>query len=749
MVADDIRQQEEQYNMNTIDSNDSLLTIPAVSRKILETRGPIDPGAERLLAAEADYICKRRKAINPDNPGISSEGKPENMVGLALSGGGIRSATFSLGIMQALSHKGLLDKVDYLSTVSGGGYIGSALTWFTSDIPKLANTGGDVKFSTADQSFPFGTDDPAPDSVQTDNSVQQHILRYLRQHGSYLSPGAGISLFSLLGVVFRGMLLNLVVWLPIFAFFFYLVLKIDPTIFEKLRSLGFLIIALLVISVGFYSLSTWLRRIVQKDRLWYDLRRRVEKAAALLIPAAIFLIIIGYLPVVYEIISVKVEEMKGAGVISMITGIGVAINSFLTSASTKKPSQIGIKVPLASALFLYGALLVAYQIAADVYPNYLVLSVVMALVLGFFVNLNYISIHRYYRDRLMETFMPDPDTALENKTTAAVTADSAKMSEFAGKGDEARGPYHIINTNIVLVNSKNPTYSIRGGDNFIISPYYCGSNATGWYPTDEYMGGSMTLATAVAISGAAANPNSGVGGEGITRNKFLSLGMSLLNLKLGYWAANPHEKYHTNIPANHFIPGAYSLGNALGILGFREDRKFVQLSDGGHYENTGVYELIRRRMKLIIVCDGGADPDTSFSDFQITVRRVEDDFGARVKVDDELSPDKVVPITYKESTYPKDRKFATQGYMRGTVTYADGSKGTIIYLKTTLIRDVSFKVKGYAASNADFPDESTADQFFDEVQFEAYRELGYAIASQMHEEQKTVIDEILSEPSRA
>jgi len=255
----------------------------------------------------------------------------------------------------------------------------------------------------------------------------------------------------------------------------------------------------------------------------------------------------------------------------------------------------------------------------------------------------------------------------------------------------------------------------------------------------------MTLATAVSISGAAANPNTGVGGEGLTRNKFLSLVMSLLNLKLGYWAPNPHEKYHTNLPANHFLPGAYSLGNALGILGFREDRKFVQLSDGGHFENTGVYELIRRRMKLIIVCDGGSDPDTSFSDFQTTIRRIEDDFGARLKVDDDMSPDKVVPVVDKKSSYPKDRKFAVQGYMKGTVTYADGTKGTIIYLKTTLIRNVSFKVKGYAASNPDFPDQSTVDQFFDEVQFESYRELGYAIASQMYHEQTTAIEAMLAE----
>ena len=151
-----------------------------------------------------------------------------------------------------------------------------------------------------------------------------------------------------------------------------------------------------------------------------------------------------------------------------------------------------------------------------------------------------------------------------------------------------------------------------------------------------------------------------------------------------------------------------------------------------------VYELVRRRLKLILVCDGGADPEFSFSDFQTTIRRIEDDFGARVKVDDDASPDQVLPTEpTKSPAYPRGAKFAKQGYMSATISYVDGTEGKLIYLKTTLIEDMhkdnelSVKVKGYKAEHDSFPDESTADQFFDEVQFEAYRELGFRIASQM------------------
>lgn len=767
--------------MNVKITSEKPLTIPPVSTDQLwqqTQKGKIDPGAEKLLQAEKAYILKRRSKVRVSGEqNISDDGTPENLVGLALSGGGIRSATFSLGVMQALSRCGAFDKIDYLSTVSGGGYIGSALTWLTSGksrAKRIDDATEEVEFSTSDGEFPFGTDDPAPGSSKFDNINQKHMLKYIRQHGNYLAPGAGISIVSLLGIVLRGTLLNLLVWLPIFAFIFFGALELSkklkdvvPTgegttlntitkavpgyegvvVFDALLLAGLGIIVILCLLVVVYSITTWIRRAksVISEKTWYALRRSGEKTTAFLIPTAIIFLVLGSLSIVYQQLA---DVVNAVGPIAVFTGIGVAIKSFIGSGGGNKAVPVGIMVPLSSALFLYGVMLVSYQIASEIYPSlsypYLLAVALATIALGFLVNLNYISIHRYYRDRLMETFMPDIDSALNNRTKAAVGADSAKLGDFtlgAEADDGPRTPYHIVNTNIILVNSKVPAYRDRGGDNFILSPEYCGSNATGWRATNQFMGGKMTLATSVAISGAAANPNAGVGGAGLTRNKFLSLVMSLLNLKLGYWASNPHRDHHTTLSANHFLPGLYSFGNAMGFLGFREDRNFIQLSDGGHFENTGVYELVRRRVRLIIVCDGSGDPDTSFSDFQTTIRRVEDDFGASIQVDDKLSPNAIVPVEQKDERYPKDRKFANQGFMKGKITYSDGSEGTIIYLKTTLIKGVSFKVKGYAASNPTFPDQSTADQFFDEMQFESYRELGYAIAMQMYNHQCGAEDE--------
>src|SRR6202521_2003162 len=79
-----------------------------------------------VVASEIAAINTRRDTSRPvENPG---PGKMIDVVGLALSGGGIRSSAICLGVLQALNHYDLIKRIDYLSTVSGGGYIGCALT---------------------------------------------------------------------------------------------------------------------------------------------------------------------------------------------------------------------------------------------------------------------------------------------------------------------------------------------------------------------------------------------------------------------------------------------------------------------------------------------------------------------------------------------------------------------------------------------------------------------------------------------
>jgi hypothetical protein len=448
-----------------------------------------------------------------------------------------------------------------------------------------------------------------------------------------------------------------------------------------------------------------------------------------------------------------VRELHGWLLGSSFSLIGLAsgLVAFVRTAQQPKrraEKQAGWAIPnswiasFGAAFLLYGVLLVSYAFGWWAgqgrpilgVPPFAVLAgaFVLAIATGWAVDLNLITIHRFYRDRLMEAFLPDVDQALQNKTAPARQADSAALSSMCDH-DRPVGPYHIINTNLVLTKSNERTYRIRGGDSFILSPLYCGSNATGWQPTKEYMGDELTLPTAMAISGAAANPWTASGGSGVTRNPLVGMLMALMNLRLGFWVRNPNnacrrgwsgvrKSCEKSLRANHFEPG---LKEVIGAS-LKETSAGCLLSDGGHFENLGLYELIRRRLRLIVLCDGTADPDYAFADLQNALARIGADFGARIEFDKETTLQRFMPSI--DAIYPRDVRLSESAYAIAQIIYSDGRTGHLVYLTTALCKGLRLKLLGYKGANRDFPDQSTTDQFFDEEQFEAYRELGYVIA---------------------
>ena len=738
-----------------------------------ERQDQIADVSRQLIDVEQEYIQNWRQKNGRKDKEMT------HLTGLALSGGGIRSASFGLGVLQALAHKDLLKKFDYLSTVSGGGYIGASLTWLLSDQarqtqPADLHNVDDTQpikgssFGLNADNFPYGTDGPDLHEKRQDNEVQQSLLRYLREHGHYLSPGNGLNIFALIGVVLRGSVLNLMFWLSLIISLlmlgFWLPQQIPiiqkiaeaPRIaallaktegglswseafigYEFLLRIVFGILLLSLLGIIAYSIATWAKRssTIHMETLWYAVRRQSEKLSSILIPVTLVISVIGLLPV-------ATSYLIALGPIMMMAGVIMHLHLFLGKLTTDKDKAIPWLAPVASAFFLYGLLSVAFLLAYEFYRldsvAWVAFSVVLlGIITGYFANLNYLSIHRFYRDRLMEAYLPDVDKALCNDFDIATAADTAHLKDFNNK-NQPLSPYHLINANVVLVDSDDSTNKTRGGDNFILSPYLCGSNATGWRQTSDYMQGHMTLATAVAISAAAINPNTSVGGQGVTRNRLLSIVMSILNLRLGYWAFNPMKTPKFSKVANHIIPSlVYIVKSVVNGKGFTENEAFIELSDGGHFENLALYELIRRKVKLIVLSDAAEDIQFSFADFQNAIQRIEADFNVRMDCHDpELGPDQLLPKK-KEDEYPQNARFSERGYMVVKIHYLDDSEvGTLVYLKSTLISAANFKIKGYKAQNPDFPDQSTADQFFDEVQFEAYRELGYQITETMINELK-------------
>ena len=738
---------------------------------------------KRIQDEELEAIQERRTAANyksstdkqdKDESATDDSNLRENLVGLALSGGGIRSAIFSLGVMQRLAKEGCLERVDYLSTVSGGGYIGGSLTWFL-------NSG----FNTTSDTFPYGVENPRKERRR---DKQPKILEHLGQRGNYLTPGKGITTLSLISAFLRGLLVNCVVWLtPIIVIMVALYCAsyafVDELAYHAdrlLTKMGFAahiwdmcckaiddlnhsddtkvwtrVFFFLAVATGMFylvvnivylltiRLTKSLLISLRKHEIQYPLGRKLENWLRWPLFLMLVFLVLSSLAIVEE----QLETLLGVfnwGLPLLLSIVAGAWESTIHSGS-KRNGKITLRIPvvLVSILLLYGVVLLSYKLALmllaleflGVATLILLSGILIALVTGCFVNLNYVSMHRYYRDRLMEAFMPHQNT--NGRPGPAENANKMRLQDACSK----HGPYHLLNTNVILVDSKDSRWRVRGGDAFLLSSKYCGSTATGWIKTPNYnTKDPLTLATAVAISAAAVNPNTGAGGKGSARNRLVSLVMVLLNISLGYWVPNPRlakKSRNVNKVANHFR----AMYHELRPHGYEENRSVLHLSDGGHFENLGVYELVRRKVKLIICCDGTADPEFRFAALQVLIRRIGADFGARIEFDifnrlelliprdpDPLKVGSRDPFT---DAYPAGVKFAEQGYIKGRIIYTDGTESTLILLKTTMIKGLGLLLKGYKGAHPDFPDQTTADQFFDEEQFDAYRELGYEIAKQM------------------
>jgi len=281
-----------------------------------------------------------------------------------------------------------------------------------------------------------------------------------------------------------------------------------------------------------------------------------------------------------------------------------------------------------------------------------------------------------------------------------------------------------------LADSGTARYSGRGGDSFVLSPLYCGSGATGYVATGDWAinrGKGISLPTAMAISGAALNPNAANNSQGVTRNFWVSGLLTILNLRLGHWVSNPSRQNVVNKQPNFYTTGLFS-----ALFGTRpnEHSRMLELTDGGHFDNLGVYELIRRKVKLIIVADAGADGDFHFDDLGASVERVRVDFGVKIRFEHpEFNLNNVQPGTATVSKqFIEKYGLAGHAFALGSIDYpGDDSKGQIIYIKATLIDGLPADLYTYRNKNSAFPHEPTADQSFDEVQFESYRELAYQL----------------------
>jgi len=318
------------------------------------------------------------------------------------------------------------------------------------------------------------------------------------------------------------------------------------------------------------------------------------------------------------------------------------------------------------------------------------------------LDINITSLHGFYRDRLSKAFVFRVDENDEIQSE-----DNVLLSSL--NAENTCAPYHILNVALNLQGSKDPDLRGRGSDFFIFSKKFIGSDRTGYTETQrmEKYDRHLDLAAAMAISGAAASPNMGT-----TTSRPLVFIMTLLNIRLGYWLPNPvfvnREHWRDKISLGSAKPELI-WKESLGLLD--ADGSYVNISDGGHIENLGVYPLLKRKCKFIVAVDGEADPDTTFQGLVTLMRYARIDMGIEITIDlDKLRSNK--------------RGLSEEHWSLGEIAYANGEIGQLLYIKLSVTGDEPEYIRSYRSNHPEYPHQSTADQFFGEDQFEAYRALG-------------------------
>jgi hypothetical protein len=421
----------------------------------------------------------------------------------------------------------------------------------------------------------------------------------------------------------------------------------------------------------------------------------------------------------------------------LFCGIAVILEMFLSMKNTGRSAVLLTGSYIILLAFLLSGFFSDPTSHREISLAYLTLSLLTlslgwTIAIGWMSDPNWLSMHLFYKARLVRSYLgaSNPQRKAQEITQSAI-GDDVMMYDLANCQKGA--PYHLVNTTLNLIGAKDLATAQRSSSYFTLSKLYCGSLRTGYRRTREYMDGRFSLGTAVAVSGAAVSPNMGVK----TQTAALSMLMTLLNVRLGFWSPTPNNaSWRTPNPRLwpfYTLTEFFSQTNDLG--------SYCYLTDGGHFDNTGLYSLVERGCRFIVVSDNGADPLPCFEDLGDAIRRCRIDFHAEIDLD--ISP------FFKKKDEVSGDQLAQRHYVVGTIKYASiqlqklgwseadiltKSEGIIILIKPSLISNEIADLRQYSRQNSEFPQQSTGDQWFDEAQFESYRRLGEYCAEKVLDE---------------
>jgi Patatin-like phospholipase len=390
----------------------------------------------------------------------------------------------------------------------------------------------------------------------------------------------------------------------------------------------------------------------------------------------------------------------------------------------------------------------------------ILLLLLLVFFLGPFISTNAFSLQFLWRNRIIRAYLGASNRKRRpNRFTGFDTYDNLQMYELRKQPKEVEQPLvregredlktipgtskllHILNLALNLTGGEKLQWQDRRAESFTVSPLHCGSYWLGYRRSFRYGGREgISLGAAVAISGAFVSPNMGY----MMTSPVVRFLMALFNVRFGAWLGNPgpagdRPKILERIltwPAKLLrgkIDHPFQLASpTLSVLPFISEAfgniddkaAYVYLSDGGHFENLGLYEMVLRRCRFIVVSDASTDPDYSFQSLAMSIRQIRVDLGVPIDLQD---------LSVTNPSQDMKNKYCAIGTIRYSCIDRDSTDptttdkdfdGVLIYIKPSLIGEEPRDVVNYWQDRQTFPQEVITDQWFSEAQFESYRALG-------------------------
>ncbi len=710
-------------------------------------------------------------------PQIPDWGEEPQGTGICLSGGGIRSASYCLGALQGLGRDGLLfgnNHARYLAAVSGGSYIATALTMVTKGrLDEDDPTPNDPTVTPIRERASNG-----PDLTPFAHGSPEE--GYLRDHTLYLTHGrAGIPAVAwriLLGITFNVAMVTLalsVAFVPV-GWLYGLgwpQLKAGcPSSCPSGPRFGVpgglwvtvVVLAVLAFLTGFMWLAwrfhaDWMRSV------WGTLSGSLAVATVVILLFSVAIPWIIHLARPYYHVHLPGDAhatktttvaITGAGLLGVVAAWVATARRLLAEPNTaahdavqetigfaKKHQALFVNIGATIAgplLVLAGVVILSFWGSAYL-PNssgpglaeLLAWSgaVVAFLLLWARADVTAWSLFPLYRNRLSAGFVLRRVRRFENESpspTAVGDQDAQERSYSQPYPLSAYQPQdfpEVIICAAANISDYGATPSGSHVTSFTFSSEWIGGPVVGARPTVEYeeacgistaQARFTTLPTAMAISAAAFSPSMGR----MTRAPFRFF-LALANLRLGVWVPNPRrlDKFRDRRAWHQVLPRPqYFLREMFGRNHL--DAPFLYVTDGGHYENLGLVELLRRKCETIWCIDASGDQVNTFNTLGGALQTAQ----AELQVTVEINPESdMEPQAAKTDRRPQ---FVEQPWCQGKITYADGTTGSLRFVKAGVPKDAPLSLRAFAESNPAFPCDATLDQFYDAARFDAYRELG-------------------------